>query len=301
MNETISINKGNVLFARGTGWRSRRYVSYDQIRYNQENSTKDILSGQTVFGVVFFLLLMIALLVACFYEDAVVKNIVYDDKILAEYTEKRYEAEFSAYGNYENNILLVYLFDKDREQYKATVRVGKNIAPGIAELFQGDVSVYNEAIEDNLHEFFLGGYYGIEDDISEIVAIMYEKIETLGLNTNFISDTDADSGFVSHITDQKGLTYETENLNTVLEAFTSALGIPVVVVTDYLENVFEVKYSLTDEGILVVVFSAIFSIICIVMIVFYFVNLKKRAKKEKRDKENEIREKYGAPLGEGIE
>ncbi len=301
MNKTISVNKDNMLFARGPSWGRHHYVSYDQIRFNQKRAAENVFSGPTVFGVVFFLLLMIALLVAYFYEDAVVKNIVYDDKILAEYTEKQYEAEFSSYGNYENNILLVYLFDKDREQYKATVRVGKNIAPGIAELFQGDVSVYNEAIEDNLHEFFLGGYYGIEDDISEIVAIMYEKIETLGLNTNFISDTDADSSFVSHITDQNGLTFEAESLNVVLEAFTAASGIPVAVVLDYIENVFEIKYSLTDEGILIAVFSAIFLIICIVMIILYFVNLKKRLQKKKQDKENEIREKYGAPLGEGIE
>lgn len=295
MTNTLS---RRAFFARTFRSSYRIYGDSEVIRYRMEKAQKNPFDGVTTIGFVFILLLFIVVIFTTVgAEGAFEKNIIVDDEVLAKYTQQQYDIEFSEYTYSESNILLVFLFDEDREKYVSAVKVGNNVAPEIAEIFQGEKSFYNKSVKKYFVESWLG-YYGMEEEFNNVMTDVYDKIQKTNPASNLIVPS-ADA--VSYARDTVDFLIYPDEINTTVEVFATATGIPTVVVFENMENIFEVDYIIKEMGWIAIVFAIVLLSLCIAVIVLYFVYRKKRIKEKKEKEEQEIREKYGASLGEGIE
>ncbi len=161
----------------------------------------------------------------------------YDEGVMQDYANDAYSDAFSAYDNYENNILLVFLTNEECDGYYTIAWVGDNIKREINEMF-GEYTEYGQSLAENINQTYYA--YSLDMDLTEVVMDMTESIVSLGCDSSFIYDYGEGTAAESVLINKTSLEMDDRNLNTALGNFTEKTGIPCVIVVDSAEKVFGV-------------------------------------------------------------
>ena len=218
-------------------------------------------------------------------------SIQYDEYVFQDYTNGQYEAVFGSSSAYEDNIMLVFLTEDDEYyDYCYIAWVGDHIHPDINYLFGSDTEL-GQAIGDSVNE--TSYKYSLDADLAREVQTMTDHITSLGLSSSFQCNEDHIKTR-SYLINDSTLELTEDTVNSALQDFTDATGIPMVIVVEDMTDVFDSDQSFSgfeDEIISIDIpksprVSAFSVFICISLIVLA-VWLIVRAVRKRRDQDQE--------------
>ena len=174
-------------------------------------------------------------------------SVQYDENVFQDYANTQYEAAFGQSSAYEDNILLVFLTeDEEYYDYCYIAWVGDHIETDINYLFGSDETELGQAISDSVNA---ASYkYSLDSDLARVVQTMQKHVASLGLPGSFQCDENR-SRSRSYLINDSTLDLTEDTVNTALQSFTDATGIPMVIVVEDMADVFGRSQSISDfEG-----------------------------------------------------
>lgn len=200
-------------------------------------------------------------------------QIRYNEQTMQNYADKQYAVEFGKAEEYEDNILLVFLVDEGYDGYYTIAWVGDNIKSDINDMFGNEYTEYGREMKENIPSYFENS---LGRNLASVVDGMTDNIVNLGLKSSFIKNTTSPGNYKSHLTNNSSLAINNETVNRALEEFTEETNIPIVIVVDDIDNVFEKTINGGD----------IFTILIAVIISGFAIYFIVRAIKDKNDNKN---------------
>ncbi len=200
------------------------------------------------FVIIFFSLSNLSSINNTYYEDVddwyyVEEDIAwyYDEEVFQNYANENYKNIFGSSKSYEDNLLLVFLTNKEADEYYTIAWIGDNIEYDINELF-GEYSEYGIYME----EYFNYGYfeYDIDANYSTIIDLLTDTISSFYLDSSFYDENGHDSSPESEVINKTDFLLNKDMINHSLVRFTEETDIPCVLLIDYVENVF----GMTEEN-----------------------------------------------------
>lgn len=174
----------------------------------------------------------------------------YNERTFQEYADKQYAAEFGSSSSYEDNLLIVFLTNREADGYYAIAWVGDNIRTEINYMFGNEYSVFGNALQNSVNQNYYA--YSLDTNLAMAMDFMTGQIVSLSLDSSFNTGGSHTSTVKSHVTNYTELSVTESTVNRSLEDFTKATDIPVVIVIDTMENVFGKTISISDIIVLVV-------------------------------------------------
>ncbi len=214
---------------------------------------------------------------------------IYNENDFQDYADSQYAAEFGTTADYEDNILIVFLVeDEEYYDYSFIAWVGDHVNPRINEMFGSNNSklgyaIERSAINSNSYK------YSLDSGIASVITTMQGHVEALGLTSSFTCGNDTTS-YESHLTNNTSLDLTESTVNDALTKFTAETGIPVVVLVDYIEEVF--PKTLTASDIFTILIAVIIIIVAIAMIVKTVKNRKKATEDDGSYKSNSTNDDF---------
>lgn len=167
-------------------------------------------------------------------------SVQYDEYVFQDYTNAQYEATFGSSSAYEDNIMLVFLTEDDEYyDYCYIAWVGDHIDPEINYLFGSDTE-FGQAIGDSVNE--TSYKYSLDADLARVVQTMQNHIVSLDLASSFQCNENHTQAR-SYLINDSTLELTEETVNTALQNFTDATGIPMVIVVEDMTDVFDSDQS----------------------------------------------------------
>ena len=234
----------------------------------------------SVFIVPIVLLLVCGIMIFSIVGNAIsnVQNggiVSYDEATFQEYADSQYKA---AFGDSEDNILIVFLTNEEADGYYTIAWVGDNVNYKIRDLFGAEGTEFGSVMISSINNYHAKS---ISADLATVMRRMSENIQKLELDFNFESEPDyekmADSRVVIRSTT---LDVNEKTVNAALEQFTADTGIPAVIVVDTMENVF--GKTIPTETIMTLLILAVVAVVAIVMLVKAFKN--RRAEEDAKER-----------------
>lgn len=186
--------------------------------------------------------------------------VVYDEEVFQDYADSQYAAEFGSTA-YEDNILLVFLTDETSSSYCYIAWVGDHIATDINYQFGNEYTELGDAMSACINT---ANYkYSLDSNLAQVVAQMQKNVTELGLESAFVCEERREAD--SHLTNRTDLSLTADTVNTALESFTQATGIPMVIVVDEMEDVF--GKTVSKGSVVTLVIGALLLILAIYLIV----------------------------------
>ncbi len=162
-------------------------------------------------------------------------GVLYDEATMQKYADEKYQQYFGDSSAYEDNVLLVFLTNEEADGYYTIAWVGDNIDYSISEMF-GEYSEYGDALYQHINTDYFG--YSLDTDFARVIDEMTSSIETLGLESSFVSESDKTTVPASKFVNLTGFELTADIVDKALADFTAKTGIPCVIVVDYAERVF---------------------------------------------------------------
>ena len=184
-------------------------------------------------------------------------SIRYNEAQFQSYANAQYAAEFGDSSAYEDNILIIFLANEERDGYYCIAWVGDNLNSHISNMFGDETTVFGRTVTTSVSDEFYA--YSLDKSLATVVEAMGERISDLGLASSFVVAEDHSEMTVSHITNLTDIDITEKTVNTALVSFTEATDIPMVIVVDNMENVFERKIDTTS--IITVIFAVVIIVI----------------------------------------
>ena len=170
-------------------------------------------------------------------------EIIYNNRQMEDYAKVEYAKEFENAVEYEDNILIVFLVDEDREGYYTIAYIGDYINDDIAAMFGNEYTEYGQIMTSTINSYYENS---ISRNLASVVDKMGDKIVNLSSDSSFKYPTNSPGEYKSHLTNKSDLEINTKTVNESLEAFTEDTGIPIVIVVDNIDNVFDKTVNRVD-------------------------------------------------------
>ncbi len=237
------------------------------------------LLGMLMFPIIILLIVGVMLFG---YVGSVLTNLAnggvisYDETAFQQYADRQYAQEFGdSAQTYEDNILIVFLANEERDGYYTIAWVGDNIHYDINEMFGDEYTAFGRAMINSINSEYYE--YSLDTNLALAMNSMTKNVKALNLKSSFVVPPAAESTVTSHITNKTSLPLTEATVNTALEAFTAETGITAVIVVDTMENVFGKYMPIGD---------IIFLIIMVAAIIFAIVWIVKAVKNKKNNRGN---------------
>ena len=242
-----------------------------------------------IFSALFFLMPNGA--VIDFSDGITIQEIVYDEATMQDYANVKYQKYFGNSSAVEDNILLVLLTNEECDGYYTIAWVGDNVDYTINDMF-GEYSEYGTYLNMHIDEYFA---YSLDTDLAQVIKEMTKSVTDLGLDSSFNFESDrsnlADPKFVN----LTAMDLTPEIINSALEEFTDKTGIPMVIVVDSYERVFEVENNNTASSqqtsfaepkvntTMIITIAVVVVFLVVMAGIFIWTNKKPKTKKEKEE------------------
>ncbi len=212
-------------------------------------------------------------------------SIVVDYDVMEDYALAQYDDEFADAPSQADNILLLFLVDENCEDFQTIAIVGSNVRSEIDRMFGNETTAYGTEIMDNINPNYENS---LSKNLAAVVDRMNLRISSLGLSDSFIESTDSPADYQSHLVNRSNLQITDHTVNRALLDFTESTNIPITIVVDDYDDVFERRFSVTD------IFTIILAIGLAGVAVYFFV----KAFKSKKESDDNY-ESGGRPNFEG--
>ena len=170
-------------------------------------------------------------------------HISYSESDMQRYANSQYAIEFGDSKAYEDNILIVFLVNEQRDGYYTIAWVGDNVDSEINYMFGNEYTEFGIKMLQNIPDYY---EYSISKNLASVVEGMSQEIQELGLSSSFETQSAVPSGVESHLTNHSSLSVNEATVNTALVSFTDKTDIPIVIVVDDVDAVFDRTISATD-------------------------------------------------------
>lgn len=212
-----------------------------------------------VFLIIFSLILLMSVLGSV---GSSVSNVVggghhyYDESTLSDYADYHYYKEFGDSSDAEDNILLVFLINETRDGYDSIAWVGDNIPKDVYYMFGGEGTEYYYHVQSNILEEY---DYSLSKNLATVIEEMGEEIT----DNNLAYDNKSNSP--SHVRNYTELNVNQDTINNALQKFTDETNIPLVLVIDDIEDVYD--KTVRGDDIVTVVIAVALGALAIFLIV----------------------------------
>ncbi len=183
-----------------------------------------------------------------FFRIAKGGEIKYNEPNMQEFANIQYAKEFGESTAYEDNILIVFLTNEERDGYYTIAWVGDNIATDINYMFGNQYTEFGVEMLSNVPEYY---EYSLSGNLANTVEGMADKIERLG-KSSFKNKSDQTVMTDSHLTNLSSLSLNEDTVNDALLDFTERTDIPIVIVVEDMDEVFDKSLSGTDVIVLII-------------------------------------------------
>lgn len=169
---------------------------------------------------------------------------VYSETLMQDYAKIQYQKEFDDANEFEDNILIVFLVDEEREGYYTIAWVGDNVRQEIYEMFGNQYTEFGNHMTSNINPYY---EYSISKNLSNVINKMTAEINALNLDKSFETNYGSPAGYKSHVTNNSTLdSINEETVNNALEYFTDNTDIPIVIVVEDMGDVLEKQIAGAD-------------------------------------------------------
>lgn len=164
------------------------------------------------------------------------ENSFYNENTFQDYANEQYKNEFGNSTAYEDNILLVFLTeDENFYDYYYIAWVGDHIATDINYMFGNESTDLGYAISSAINT---SSYkYSLDSNLAQVIEYLKNQIISENIEDAFSCD-ETHIQVDSHLTNKTSIEMTDETVNTALQSFTDATGIPIVIVVDDIDDVF---------------------------------------------------------------
>ncbi len=191
------------------------------------------------------IILMIVFSIIWMVGDSEESFVGYDEEVFQDYANEQYKAEFGRSSAYEDNLLIVFLTDEEHEAYAYIAWVGDHIAMDINLMLGADGTQLGEAMDNYIN---LNNYkYSLDSNLSNVVNALRKAIVELGLESSFICD-ETHTQVAPHLTNHTDLEMNTELVEDALAQFTWETRIPIVIVVEDMDDVFDTAEEAPSVG-----------------------------------------------------
>lgn len=205
-------------------------------------------------------------------------QVVYDEPTFQDYASEQYELAFSAYDGYEDNLLIAFLANEEKDGYYCIAWVGNNVADGINNMLGDETTPFGRLIIANVNSEYYA--YSLDRNLATAVTQLCGEITELGLQSSFTKPETHANPARSHLVNYTDMKMTETTVNDALNSFTEETGIPVVIAVDYMENVIGKTISGWD------IFVVIFSVALIAYAVYLIVRNVRSARAERQGSTN---------------
>ncbi len=220
------------------------------------------------------ILLMVAILLITTTVGTAFSNVAsggfigYDEEVFQAYANSEYEAAFGGNAEaYEDNLLIVFLVNEERDGYDCIAWIGDNVRTEIYLMFGDEQTEFGQAVIKSIN---VTDYkYSLDRNLATVMDLMGDEIEKVleenRFSSSFNEENKHNTSPKSHLINKTELELTAATVNAALEDFTAATGIPVVIVVEDGEDVF--GRTLPMSSILIVVMCVVLVIVAIVWII----------------------------------
>lgn len=198
-------------------------------------------------------------------------QIKYNESAMQDYADNQYAKEFSVANEYEDNILIVFLVDEEREGYYTIAWVGDNITEDVYSMFGNEYTEFGYEMKGKISSYYENS---LSKNLSSVIDGMTDRIVNLNLKSSFDVESGSPAGYKSHLTNHSSLEINSDTVNRALLEFTNETDIPIVIVVEDMEEVFPKTFASRD------IFVTI-SVVLLSGVAIYFIY---RAFKEKNER-----------------
>ena len=203
----------------------------------------------------------------------------YNEKDLRDYANGHYYSEFGDSTATEDNILLIFLVNESRDGYDSIAWVGDDIPTDIYLMFGGEGTEYAYHVQNNV----LAEYeYSLSKNLATVVDKMADEIT----DNNLTYDNKSNSS--SHVSNLSEININKDTINSALERFTDETNIPIVLLIDDVEDVYD-KTIRTDD-IITVVIALGFGALAVYLIIRGYKSIKKNEKRDDNGNDDKKRD-----------
>lgn len=166
------------------------------------------------------------------YDAPLDQAVTYDEGKLESYASAQYDAAFSRYDAYEDDLLLTFVVWEDSSDYSYIAWVGDHISNEAFGLLGGNDTTLGQTLERYVQYDYEDT---LSDDLSRALNAMASELGKLdGIYTCVEDHTGTPSAFVN----ESGLRLDETMLDQAVRDFTERTGIPFVLVVADAEEVF---------------------------------------------------------------
>ena len=158
----------------------------------------------------------------------------YDEMKFQSYADSQYKEAFGTGDTSEDNILLVFGLDEERQQPYVIAWVGDNIHRNITNAFGNERTKFGQTVNNNLPTNYDNA---MSKSLSNIVLDMGDYIDALNLSSSFDYDTEGQRRD-SYLVNKSTLSISEQTVNNALDQFTAQTEIPMVIVVAEAEEIF---------------------------------------------------------------
>ncbi len=176
-------------------------------------------------------------------------SIIVDYDVMESYACEQYDIEFADAVYPGDNILILFLVDEECEGFQTIAIVGSNVDTKIDKMFGNETTEFGRAMLGNIKE---SGYRNsLSKNLAAVVDEMAGKIANLSLSQSFVDDMGSPGDYNSHVVNKSNVAVSDVTINRALADFTNETDIPITIVIDDYEDVFEKSYSGTDYFVII--------------------------------------------------
>ena len=209
----------------------------------------------------------------------------YEDSDFQDYCHEIYYDEFSSYGATEDYLLLVIATeDFNYYDYYYMAFAGDHISADVRNMLGDNSSVLGKAFSTYINS----SSYKYSLDV-DIVAALDKVANTISSRNDIYTCKENHSQYQSRFENKTSIELDAEQLNEAAKSFTNKTGIPMLLIVDEINNVYEIVHSV--EAFFVPIF------ICIMLLVFVGSGTFLLVKSLKNIKRNKTEEKTTANIG----
>ena len=205
-------------------------------------------------------------------------RVIYDEAAFQDYANTQYAAAFGDSSAYEDNLLLVFLVNEESDGYYTIAWIGDNVKSEISNMFGDQSTAYGVAVLGNINSEYYA--YSLDSNLATVMETMTAHVSRLGLESSFKKQSDHSVMTDPMLINSTSLALTKSTVEDALDEFTSATGIPTVIVVEDTEDVFGRGFTGEDIGIIVI------SLGFIALAIFLIVKAFKEKKKFKENGQN---------------
>lgn len=210
-------------------------------------------------------------------------SVMYDEAVFQDYAYDQYDLAFHDSGAYEDNLLIVFLVNEERDGYYTIAFIGDNVRDEINYMFGNEYSEFGSAMQSSISDYYA---HSISANLAAMINKMTDEVTALDLESSFRKESTPSSSAKAELVNDTDLRISDETVGDALNAFTEQTGIPVVLVVEDMETVF--GKALSPENIFTIILLIGAAALCI----FFIVRAGRKRKEAEENGSNSGRSDY---------